>query len=146
MRADVGTKHCNWSLSRPHAWVSSLCFLTRYTSGLKWQWKASVLQLSLSTLKALAALSTETRWDLREVQASPPVWASPWQGWPASTRAPAASPQPRQIWLRAAELGGIINQKDSCVLESECSDSGLFGILLNIHQSTAGCTAWSSQH
>lgn len=44
-----------------------------------------MLPSSWSTLKALSAPSTETQWDLREVQASPPAWVSPWQGCPHFT-------------------------------------------------------------
>lgn len=73
MKGEVSAKNCNWSPSRPHARSDpAFCFLTIHLAGSSWLWKTLVLPSPRSTLKALTAQSTETQWDLREVQVSLP--------------------------------------------------------------------------
>lgn len=114
MRGEVSAEHCNWSPSRPHAWVRPSALL--FWPSIHWLWKASVLPLSQSTLKALTALSTQTQRDVREVQAS--CWSAlqlDKVGQPPLVPRCSTTAKTNTTW--SSRAGWFIHQKDSCVLE-----------------------------
>lgn len=147
MKGEVSAKNCNWSLSRPHARSDpALCLLTIHTGWVE----LAVKDLSVAFPSEYTEGSDcSVHRDTMRLKGGPGLSArvSPWRGWPGFTFTPAAAPSPRQIWPEGGELGGVMNQKDSCVLQlTSASLDSQRAVTVNNHQSTTGCTAWSSPH